>query len=204
MINSVTNARMIQECLVEHKLSLQVLCDLQIPQISVQSNICGMCSTTAINGVPTWLYTTLKRSAVACLCQIPQRIRSLVQHMPKQDQHSIKQVIKIQLIVYKFTPSVNFVYKWASVYVVHPVYWKRNIGNVGRKTSWYEEFEAQTVFLGIKFLISFFFPFYLLSIDCESHCKTSKGKMKITMKKYCKKDYGKSNMKMFLCILPSH
>ncbi|GLD73719.1 netrin-1-like protein, partial [Lates japonicus] len=25
--------------------------------------------------------------------------------------------------------------------------------------------------------------------DCESHCKASKGKMKITMKKYCKKDY---------------
>nr|XP_061829845.1 netrin-1-like [Nerophis lumbriciformis] len=25
--------------------------------------------------------------------------------------------------------------------------------------------------------------------DCESHCKGSKGKMKITMKKYCKKDY---------------
>lgn len=33
-----------------------------------------------------------------------------------------------------------------------------------------------------------FFPFYLL--DCESHCKASKGKMKITMKKYCKKDFG--------------
>ncbi|TNN59087.1 Netrin-1 [Liparis tanakae] len=26
--------------------------------------------------------------------------------------------------------------------------------------------------------------------DCETHCKASKGKMKITMKKYCKKDYG--------------
>ncbi|CAF94762.1 unnamed protein product, partial [Tetraodon nigroviridis] len=25
--------------------------------------------------------------------------------------------------------------------------------------------------------------------DCDSHCKASKGKMKITMKKYCKKDY---------------
>uniref|UniRef100_H3CXW9 Netrin-1 n=1 Tax=Tetraodon nigroviridis TaxID=99883 RepID=H3CXW9_TETNG len=27
------------------------------------------------------------------------------------------------------------------------------------------------------------------AIDCDSHCKASKGKMKITMKKYCKKDY---------------
>lgn len=26
--------------------------------------------------------------------------------------------------------------------------------------------------------------------DCDSHCKASKGKMKITMKKYCKKDFG--------------
>ncbi|KTG25855.1 hypothetical protein cypCar_00010549 [Cyprinus carpio] len=25
--------------------------------------------------------------------------------------------------------------------------------------------------------------------DCDSHCKTPKGKMKVTMKKYCKKDY---------------
>lgn len=28
------------------------------------------------------------------------------------------------------------------------------------------------------------------STDCESHCKASKGKMKVTMKKYCKKDFG--------------
>ncbi|TRY56380.1 hypothetical protein DNTS_034977, partial [Danionella cerebrum] len=25
--------------------------------------------------------------------------------------------------------------------------------------------------------------------DCESYCKASKGKLKINMKKYCKKDY---------------
>lgn len=62
---------------------------------------------------PTWQYTTLKRSTVTCLCQIPQHTRGLVQHMPKQDQHSIKQVIKIQLTVYKFILSVNFVYKWS-------------------------------------------------------------------------------------------
>ncbi|CAB1433435.1 unnamed protein product [Pleuronectes platessa] len=30
--------------------------------------------------------------------------------------------------------------------------------------------------------------------DCESHCKASKGKMKITMKKYCKKDYALQSM----------
>lgn len=34
------------------------------------------------------------------------------------------------------------------------------------------------------------FPSHLFPSDCESHCKASKGKMKITMKKYCKKDYG--------------
>lgn len=27
-------------------------------------------------------------------------------------------------------------------------------------------------------------------VDCESYCKASKGKLKINMKKYCKKDYG--------------
>lgn len=37
--------------------------------------------------------------------------------------------------------------------------------------------------------LSFFF-FFFFTTDCESHCKASKGKMKITMKKYCKKDYG--------------
>ena len=26
--------------------------------------------------------------------------------------------------------------------------------------------------------------------DCDSYCKASKGKLKINMKKYCKKDYG--------------
>ena len=36
-----------------------------------------------------------------------------------------------------------------------------------------------------------FLPVSVLVSDCESHCKVSKGKMKITMKKYCKKDYGK-------------
>lgn len=30
----------------------------------------------------------------------------------------------------------------------------------------------------------------LFSTDCESHCKATKGKMKVTMKKYCKKDFG--------------
>lgn len=29
------------------------------------------------------------------------------------------------------------------------------------------------------------------SEDCDSYCKASKGKLKINMKKYCKKDYGK-------------
>lgn len=43
----------------------------------------------------------------------------------------------------------------------------------------------------MKFAIwHWFFPSDLFSLDCESHCKASKGKMKITMKKYCKKDYG--------------
>lgn len=28
--------------------------------------------------------------------------------------------------------------------------------------------------------------------DCDSYCKASKGKLKINMKKYCKKDYGES------------
>lgn len=28
-------------------------------------------------------------------------------------------------------------------------------------------------------------------IDCESYCKPVKGNLKINMKKYCKKDYGK-------------
>lgn len=60
------------------------------------------------------------------------------------------------------------------------------------KTLRYESFGYKQSSLGLKFLL--FCPFYVLSIDCESHCKTSKGKMKITMKKYCKKDYGKSNM----------
>lgn len=27
--------------------------------------------------------------------------------------------------------------------------------------------------------------------DCESYCKPVKGNLKINMKKYCKKDYGK-------------
>lgn len=31
----------------------------------------------------------------------------------------------------------------------------------------------------------------LSSSDCDSHCKSPKGKMKVTMKKYCKKDFGK-------------
>lgn len=34
------------------------------------------------------------------------------------------------------------------------------------------------------------FLFTSSPVDCETHCKASKGKMKITMKKYCKKDYG--------------
>lgn len=29
-----------------------------------------------------------------------------------------------------------------------------------------------------------------LPADCDSYCKASKGKLKINMKKYCKKDYG--------------
>lgn len=29
-----------------------------------------------------------------------------------------------------------------------------------------------------------------LGADCDSYCKASKGKLKINMKKYCKKDYG--------------
>lgn len=28
--------------------------------------------------------------------------------------------------------------------------------------------------------------------DCESYCKPVKGNLKINMKKYCKKDYGKT------------
>lgn len=30
----------------------------------------------------------------------------------------------------------------------------------------------------------------LCPTDCDSYCKASKGKLKINMKKYCKKDYG--------------
>lgn len=29
--------------------------------------------------------------------------------------------------------------------------------------------------------------------DCESYCKPVKGNLKINMKKYCKKDYGKTS-----------
>lgn len=32
----------------------------------------------------------------------------------------------------------------------------------------------------------------LVSADCESYCKPVKGNLKINMKKYCKKDYGKT------------
>lgn len=31
----------------------------------------------------------------------------------------------------------------------------------------------------------------LVFADCESYCKPVKGNLKINMKKYCKKDYGK-------------
>jgi len=31
----------------------------------------------------------------------------------------------------------------------------------------------------------------LVSPDCESYCKPVKGNLKINMKKYCKKDFGK-------------
>ena len=31
----------------------------------------------------------------------------------------------------------------------------------------------------------------LVPTDCESYCKPVKGNLKINMKKYCKKDYGK-------------
>lgn len=38
----------------------------------------------------------------------------------------------------------------------------------------------------------------LFLTDCDSYCKASKGKLKINMKKYCKKDYGKSlNFSLF-------
>ena len=32
----------------------------------------------------------------------------------------------------------------------------------------------------------------LVFADCESYCKPVKGNLKINMKKYCKKDYGKA------------
>lgn len=44
--------------------------------------------------------------------------------------------------------------------------------------------------LNLTLNLDSFVSFHLFSPDCESHCKASKGKMKITMKKYCKKDYG--------------
>lgn len=39
--------------------------------------------------------------------------------------------------------------------------------------------------------------FSIMSADCDSYCKASKGKLKINMKKYCKKDYGKSTKHCF-------
>uniref|UniRef100_A0A672TB92 Netrin-1 n=1 Tax=Sinocyclocheilus grahami TaxID=75366 RepID=A0A672TB92_SINGR len=43
-----------------------------------------------------------------------------------------------------------------------------------------------TTFPLLHSLIVFFCP---PTLDCESYCKASKGKLKINMKKYCKKDY---------------
>lgn len=37
----------------------------------------------------------------------------------------------------------------------------------------------------IRFCLCSAFP-----ADCDSYCKASKGKLKINMKRYCKKDYG--------------
>lgn len=34
--------------------------------------------------------------------------------------------------------------------------------------------------------------------DCDSYCKASKGKLKMNMKKYCRKDYGKQGAKGLL------
>lgn len=38
--------------------------------------------------------------------------------------------------------------------------------------------------------VNVFLPSPSLRADCDSYCKASKGKLKINMKKYCKKDYG--------------
>lgn len=39
----------------------------------------------------------------------------------------------------------------------------------------------------------------LLPADCDSYCKASKGKLKINMKKYCKKDYGELKSSFSSC-----
>lgn len=40
----------------------------------------------------------------------------------------------------------------------------------------------------------------LVFADCESYCKPVKGNLKINMKKYCKKDYGKKVELIYIII----
>lgn len=42
------------------------------------------------------------------------------------------------------------------------------------------------------------FPLSSLT-DCDSYCKASKGRLKINMKKYCKKDYGAVRTRSDFC-----
>lgn len=48
-------------------------------------------------------------------------------------------------------------------------------------------------FIGLFVAYSYatFVSLLLSCSDCDTYCKASKGKLKINMKKYCKKDYGK-------------
>lgn len=76
---------------------------------------------------------------------------------------------------------------WHSVTQMSPSSWNRDWW------CWRTTFTGHLLFyrsLLSNFLFLSVSP--LSSPDCDSHCKASKGKMKITMKKYCKKDYGES------------
>lgn len=44
----------------------------------------------------------------------------------------------------------------------------------------------------------------LIFADCESYCKPVKGNLKINMKKYCKKDYGKRAEFLSIALIKKH
>lgn len=62
-----------------------------------------------------------------------------------------------------------------------------------KKKNFFEQFNKTHHCLSLFLLLPNIY-FFSSSADCDSYCKASKGKLKINMKKYCNKDYGKTDV----------